>query len=88
MTWATNWSISIAEPARGKTIEFSVNVEDLSTGWTATATETDKSNIHIFESTLTFLGFFVIAVSGCGPRELRNDRRFCFLFFSPSFARR
>ena len=29
--------------AAGKTIEFSVNLEDLSTGWTATATETDKS---------------------------------------------
>jgi hypothetical protein len=29
--------------AAGKTIEFSVNVEDFSTGWTAAATGTDKS---------------------------------------------
>jgi hypothetical protein len=44
--------------AAGKTIEFSVNLEDLSTGWTATATETDKSkgkrigyHFHVCSST-------------------------------------
>jgi hypothetical protein len=44
--------------AAGKTIEFSVNVEDLSAGWTATATETDKSkgkrigyHFHVCSST-------------------------------------
>ena len=45
--------------AAGKTIEFSVNVEDLSTGWTATAIETDKSkgkrigyHFHVCSGTL------------------------------------
>ena len=45
--------------AAGKTIEFSINAEDLQTGYTATAIETDKSkgkrvgyNFHVYSSTL------------------------------------